>query len=441
MQKQIVKTFPSSDMYMIDFGFSPIHIAVLDLYDQTDTMRPSLQDLINFVDDANNAIAGNDWSLWRRTEARASSLYADIVEKFRTSAVKLPKTQKVILNLIDEPDEKWGWPPFHWAAFTGRREKMEVLVENNADPFIISPMKRNLLHIAAESKRPEVLSFALDIWAKNKDKVDINKADRWLETPLHVAASGSSACVQLLLDSGADPNAKQTNQQVPLHYACICAQEEEKVRILYLLSGARAISINAQDEDGQTAVFQYLDSPSCIQVLVNHGADLSVADNTGHTIIHRACIDDEPEALEILLELTPDPVADTRLTEKGHTPLLEACIHGSRDCILLLLKRSSVKCGDIGKEGWSAVHYAAKLGDEEVLEAILTHPSFQRGQKTSDGKSAEWIAKEACMWQGRFKELLKKYDSIAGNITKSNDAAIRERAIFRESAAFYLSMR
>jgi hypothetical protein len=55
---------------------------------------------------------------------------------------------------------------------------MEVLIHNNADPFILSPMERNIIHIAAESKRSEVLSYVLDICAAHADRLDINQPDR-----------------------------------------------------------------------------------------------------------------------------------------------------------------------------------------------------------------------------------------------------------------------
>jgi ankyrin repeat protein len=433
--------FPEIDSYMNDFGFSPIHIAVLGLYEHEDSTRPSLQKLIDFIDDANNEPAGNDWSSWRREDVESSPLYFQIFDAFRSSAAKLSKEEKPIINIIDQRDLKWEWPPFHWAAFTGRREQMEILVSNNADPFIISPMKRNALHIAAESKRPDVLSYVLDIWENNKDSLDINKTDRWMETPLHVAAQNSEKCVELLLARGVNPNARQENGQVALHYAGICPKEDEKLAILNHLASFDGIEVDAKGEDGRTPVFEFLDSPACIQLLVEHGADLSISDNTKSTIVHYACIEDEVEALEKILELSQDPGAAARLNENGNTPLLEAFCRKSRDCVRFLLDRSDSGYSVAGKDGWFAIHHATKWGDAEILEAVLTHPQFKRGQKTADGKSAELIAKEACnlTWKGKVRELLKRYDSLAGTYTLAQTS--RENSDFYESAAFHLSMK
>ena len=100
-QKKTMNSFPNIDSYVADFGFTPIHIAVLDFYDKADVHRPTLQDLIDFVDDANNAPVGNDWNTWRRFEVGLSPLYAEIVDMFRRAANTSPV--KPLLNIIDQP--------------------------------------------------------------------------------------------------------------------------------------------------------------------------------------------------------------------------------------------------------------------------------------------------------------------------------------------------
>ena len=43
VEKQIVEVFSRQDDYVSDFEFTPIHIAVLGLYDSQDRERPSLE--------------------------------------------------------------------------------------------------------------------------------------------------------------------------------------------------------------------------------------------------------------------------------------------------------------------------------------------------------------------------------------------------------------
>lgn len=43
VEREIVEVFSQKDDYISDFEFTPIHIAVLNLYDPGDRVRPSLE--------------------------------------------------------------------------------------------------------------------------------------------------------------------------------------------------------------------------------------------------------------------------------------------------------------------------------------------------------------------------------------------------------------
>lgn len=164
--------------------------------------------------------------------------------------------------------------------------------------------------------------------------------------------------------------------------------------------------------DGRPPIFDFLDDPKCIEVLINAGARLDLLDTSGKSIFHHVCIHDESKSLKLLLYLsTPNSVMVTVKDHDGNSPLILALLHGSIESAMTLL--GLVAVGDIvGQDGWAAVHHAAKLGDADVLEAVLKHSSFVKGMKTIDGKAAEVVAMEAGNWCGRVKELLRRYDSV-----------------------------
>lgn len=56
----------------------------------------------------------------------------------------------------------------------------------------------------------------------------------------------------------------------------------------------------------------------------------------------------------------------------------------------------------VGQDEWAAVHYAEKLGDPELLQAVMKHPPFVRGMNTGDGKTAMVVAMEAGNWRERL---------------------------------------
>ena len=215
------------------------------------------------------------------------------------------------------------------------------------------------------------------------------------------------------MDAGADRNVRQEDNQVPLHCAGLSERGEIRRKIVALLCGRETEPhINVQDADGRPPIFDFLDDPICMQILVDHGARLDLLDNLGRSVFHHACIQDEYGALKTLLRLSSaDSIIVTVKDHDGNTALIHALHHGSKDCAIALLQLDDV--GDIvGQDGWAVVHHAAKLGDPIVLEAVLRHPSFVKGSKTIDGSTAEIVAMEAGNWYGEVKALLRTHNSI-----------------------------
>ncbi len=284
---------------------------------------------------------------------------------------------------------------------------------NGADPFLLSNLDANILHAAAESKTISGLDGALDIWKRYPQQLNINQANRWAETPLHVAAWGSLDSVKKLLEAGADRNVRQEDSQVPLHCAGLSEHGEVRRKIVTLLcSGEKGPHVDAQDVDGRPPMFDFLDDSICMQILLGCGARLDLLDTSGKSAFHHACIQDEPDALNTMLRASsPGSVMVTVKDHDGNTALIQALRHSSIDCAMILLQLDDI--GDVvGQDGWAAVHHAANLGDPGALEAVLQHPSFVKGPKTIDGKTAEVVAMEAGHWCGEMKTLLRTHNLI-----------------------------
>lgn len=287
-------------------------------------------------------------------------------------------------------------------------------MNHGADPFILSNLDANILHAAAESKTVRGLEGALDIWRLYPSQLNINQINRWGETPLHVAAWGSVGCVAKLLEAGAARNVPQEDQQVPLHCAGLSNRGEIRRKILALLCGGNEDPhVNAQDVDGRSPIFDFLNDSECVQMLIDHKARLDLLDNSGKSVFHHACTQNEYRTLKTLLQSLP---SESRLMTikdaDDNTALIYALRHESIECALTLLGFANV--GDIvGQDGWALVHHAAKFGNVDVLRAVLQHPSFVKGMKTIDDKTAEVVAMEAGNWFGEVKTMLRKYNSIA----------------------------
>ena len=412
VEREIVRVLGKQEDYLDDFEFTPIHIAVLGLYEPTDSERPSLEQLIEFVDMANNAPIGTNWSYWKSRFQKRSPLYGSIIEQFRASSLEGPNVRKVIHNLLDQKDRKFHWTPLHWAAATNRADKMRVLVQHGADPFIQSNLNANIIHAAVESNALLSLGYALEISQSNPTRLDINQANIWGESPLIMAAQGCLVdCVRLLLKAGADCGVRQENKQVALHYAGLSTRGEGRRETVGLLCGQEGDHINARDEDGRSPIFDFLDDATCVERLIRSGSRVDLLDNEGSNVFHHACVQDESETLQTLLQSTKTARILEVKNKNENTALFEALQHGSIDCAIALLNLEGI--GDaFSGDGWAPVHYAAKLGDIDLLKKVVNHSTFRKGAKTKDGKTAQVVAMEAGTWCGRVKEILRLYSSV-----------------------------
>ena len=414
IEREMVELFSQKDDHVKDFEFTPIHTAALNLYEAGDVERPSLEQLIELVDDCNNSKPGTDWAKWKSRYKKRSPLFGDILEVFRASAFEKPKSTKIIHNLIDQKDKKNHWTPLHWAISAGQKDKVRILINHGADPFVLSNLQANILHTAAESKAVGVIDEALKLQKRFPEQLDINKPNHWGETPLHVASWGALDCVTKLLDAGADRNVQQGEGQVALHYCALSERGDTRRKIASILTGGdSSSSINIQDIDGRPSLFDFLDDPICVETLVSCGARLDLLDESGKSVFHHACIQDENASLQMLLRHSPPgSVMPTVKDHDGNTALIQALRHRSPSCATTLLLGLDDPGDFVGQHGWTVAHHTAKLGNAEVLEAALKHPKFVRGMKTIDGKTVEVVAMEAGHWQGEVKLLLREYNAI-----------------------------
>ena len=100
-------------------------------------------------------------------------------------------------------------------------------------------------------------------------------------TPLHQAAfGGSGPVVKLLIQHGADPNARTDFGWVPLHYAAAPPAAEAAVHLIQ--NGA---AVNIANDNGATPLHHAVDFGkfSLVELLLSHGVDVNAEDEDGRT--------------------------------------------------------------------------------------------------------------------------------------------------------------
>ncbi|XP_014286333.1 ankyrin repeat, SAM and basic leucine zipper domain-containing protein 1 [Halyomorpha halys] len=173
-------------------------------------------------------------------------------DKFISAVIKddINEVEKLInKEVVNYQSKKYGcWSALMHACSRGHVEMVELLLKNKADP----------------------------------------KEHFQLMTPLHCVCDSSCAdelallnCISLLLDRGANLNAKDWYSLSPLSFAV--KRNKEKV-VLKLLS--LGCDVDSEDTDGWTAIFYAVDGghTNLVQILKDAGASLYRIDHKGRSL-------------------------------------------------------------------------------------------------------------------------------------------------------------
>jgi len=407
--KEIWKLYAPEVEFKLDFELSPIHCAALYEYDANDRERPSLEDVLQF----GNKLAKentSDWSSIKRDMPKHSPLHSEVLDYFNAEQKKGKLPKMIFKELIEQPDIIQKWTPLFWAAFAGRTENVETLLDREANAFAITPVGRNIFHHAAESGNEELFELLfrrrLHDPQKFKTPVDINRRDKWGETPLHVACQNSPFSVEMLLNHGAWLDVRQNSAETPFHYVHYQTGDKRlstlKTLLLRVEDGEPLI--NATNTAGEPPLFYLLGSSLCVQMLLDKGADATIVDLEGRTALHHVCMHNYHESLIILLKSGASNLVTAPDSERD-TPLFTAFRSSAKDCAKILLQHQHHNPRMTDKDGWTMLHHAAGLNDEAVLGLVLSIPKLPKRVTTNGGQTALDIARsKRC--SSRIKEIL-----------------------------------
>jgi ankyrin repeat protein len=131
-----------------------------------------------------------------------------------------------------------GFSPLGLAAFFGRREVLQLLLERGAAADVPSKngMQVRPLHSAAANRDGAAALATAKLLLEHGAQPNVRQEGGW--TPLHqAAASGNLELMKLLLEHGADPRAVSDDQKSPRALALERGQPEA-ARLLERLPGA-----------------------------------------------------------------------------------------------------------------------------------------------------------------------------------------------------------
>jgi ankyrin repeat protein len=127
-----------------------------------------------------------------------------------------------------------GMTLFHLAALRSET-RLYWLLEQGADPSILTQEGRNALHLACRARQSNIVGYL-----SQRYTTMVNQRDSWGRTPLHDACtSGHLESVHHLLHAGADITLKDNNQRTPLH---ACAEFADEQRMWSLLAHGNQVA-------------------------------------------------------------------------------------------------------------------------------------------------------------------------------------------------------
>uniref|UniRef100_A0A8C2XL21 Ankyrin repeat and SOCS box containing 14 n=1 Tax=Cyclopterus lumpus TaxID=8103 RepID=A0A8C2XL21_CYCLU len=270
-----------------------------------------------------------------------------------------PRSKRLPTETLSRVDER-GWIPLHEASARGGRRILEIIF--SASPpgaaqcrtlkgetplflAVVHGLRENATFLLQNACSPDLQNDEQDsplVAAILNDQYDlatlllrygaaVDQTGPLSRTALHESAFlGLENFVYLLLDSGADPNARDVKKKTPL--ALASQNGHLNVAEVLLEKGARVWC----DSESGSILFDAAASgnPDVISLLLDHGADPNAPLYGGQLPLHRVAYHGHILALEHLIPVTElDAVK-----QSGMSPLHSAAAGGHAHCVEALLK-------------------------------------------------------------------------------------------------------
>ncbi|XP_053372667.1 uncharacterized protein LOC123561014 [Mercenaria mercenaria] len=225
-------------------------------------------------------------------------------------------------------DHEMSWrQPLCIAASSGRCDKIQFLLKMNIDPLKADADGNTFLHHAAMSNQSEVME-------KFHETISINTQNNRGNTPLHIACfRGNTKTIESLIKCKAKADVKNKKGETALHVAAYSKHiTADTVRMLveYTIKTHAWESLNAKDFGGNNCLHiagKFAKPEVLWEFRLVRFKD---RDKDGLTPLHEAVRPDQPEALEMMLDIFESMQRDARINEQSYATS-ETVLHLAAD--------------------------------------------------------------------------------------------------------------
>ena len=267
------------------------------------------------------------------------------------------------------------------------REFSELLGKLGKDSMLGNPSSFQLVHVFAFLARPLSVLILLDRGADKNAKTDIG-ADL-----LHVAcAGGDERLVQVLLERGFDRNAKiaKGRKMSPL----MLAARAGHVKVLSVLA-AEQINLEDTDEYGLTALFHAAGKGNVegVQFLLEKGSRPQARDEKGWSPLHYAANNGR---VQVILKLCAYGAEIDALDNDGCSSLWRAVTKDDEESVRALM-RNGANATLRTPSGWTPFGAALAARKEEVARIMAEFGLDLRAPVEPSGRNASKFAADKNM--------------------------------------------
>ncbi|XP_048240955.1 ankyrin-1-like [Haliotis rufescens] len=219
--------------------------------------------------------------------------------------------------------------------------------------------------------------------------VDVNSRDKKLgRTPLMMAAQkGHRRIFDLLMRKGANVTLVNAYGNNILHWACLGGHI---AMVRYVLS-QYSVDVNSRTKAGSTPLMKaaYCGHRDVSDYLVCMGANISLVDEDGDSILHWACRGGHAKMVQHIL--AQGLVNITSRGIYGRTPLMIAANYGHREVFDILLNEGA-QISSVDSNGDNILHLASFGGNVEMVKHILSQNLADINARDKDGDTAAMMA-------------------------------------------------
>ena len=274
-----------------------------------------------------------------------------------------------------------GQPPLMWAAGWGKNSCLLELIKMGANVNSVNNNSCTALFLACQNGNSKCVDILLNAGA------DVNIITTYETTALMAAATWDELeCVQLLIDAGADVNYRTSGlytnpgalNEAAAYANYRCVEKLLSVGANVNLEGLQPVLVDALsntivqcerafEEANMDYIPENHSHVSCVNLLIEAGADVNVKTEKGVTALIQAATNDHHDCIDLLIEAGADV---NQRSDGSRTPLTSAAFPGSIKCIQKLLTAGA----DVnlpGQGGQTSLMYSAMFGHESCLDALL----------------------------------------------------------------------